>query len=77
MFQGFTGWHLLVLVIYILPLVLWIISLVQIAKSRATGTNIALWVLVTTLIPLIGAILWFTIGKRTASPQEPGIQSPQ
>ena len=77
MFQGFTGWHLLVLVIYILPLVLWIISLVQIAKSRATGTNIALWVLVTTLIPLIGAILWFTIGKRTASPQQPGIQSQQ
>ena len=77
MLQGFTAWHAIVLVISASPLILWIISLVQIAKSRAAGTTIALWVLVTTLIPLIGAILWFSIGRRTASPQEPKIQSVQ
>lgn len=75
--SGFTGWHMLVLLVFAVPAVLWIIAMVQIAKARATGATIALWILIITLIPLVGAILWFAIGKRSAAPQDPRAPSAQ
>jgi hypothetical protein len=77
MLSGFTGWHVLVLLVFVVPAVLWIIAIMQIAKTRATGTTIALWILIITLIPLVGAILWFAIGKRSAAPQDPRTASTQ
>lgn len=69
MFSGLTGWHLLLF--SPVPFVLWIIALVQIARSRAAGGTIAVWIVIVTLLPLVGPIVWFVVGKRTASKTVP------
>ena len=71
MFAGLTGWHVIILLLSLAPFVLWIIALVQIATSKATGGTIALWVVIVTLFPLVGAIVWFAVGKRTAAQSTP------
>jgi len=67
MISGFTGWHVLILLMSVIPLILWIVALVQIGGSRAPGTTIWFWIVIVTLLPLVGAILWFAIGRRAAS----------
>lgn len=67
MFSNFAGWHVIILLLWLAPFVLWLVALIQIAQTRAPGGTIALWIVIITLIPLIGPILWFTVGKRTAT----------
>jgi Phospholipase_D-nuclease N-terminal len=58
--------HILIAAFFLLvPLVLWIIALIQIAASKAAAGPIVAWIVLTTLIPWIGAILWFTIGRKS------------
>lgn len=66
MFAGLTGWHLIILMFWLAGFVLWIVALIQIVQSRAPGGTIALWIVVITFVPLLGAILWLAIGRRTA-----------
>ena len=72
MFSGLTGWHLMILsVVFLIPFVL---AAVSIARNRtSTGLEKAVWVLVILLFPLLGAILWFVIGRRSnrESPERP------
>jgi predicted lipid-binding transport protein (Tim44 family) len=72
-FSGLTGWHLIILLLSLAPFVLWIIALVQIAMSKAAGGTIALWIVIVTLFPLIGAIVWFAVGRRTATQNIPAV----
>jgi hypothetical protein len=68
MFAGLTGWHLIILTLLGLPqLILWIVALVGIIGSRGDSGTIALWFILITLIPIIGSILWFVVGKRTVA----------
>jgi hypothetical protein len=69
---GLAGWNLLILFVYIVPLVLWIIALVQVTGSRASGSIVALWIIIVTLLPVVGPILWFAIGRKTARQAGPG-----
>lgn len=64
MFSGLTGWHLIILsVVFLIPLVL---AMISIARNRtASGLEKAVWVLIVLLFPLLGAILWFIIGRRS------------
>ncbi|WP_438352943.1 PLDc N-terminal domain-containing protein [Microbacterium sp. CJ88] len=63
MVSGLAGWHLLILLALVIPFVL---AAVSIARNRATtGTAKAVWVLVILLFPLVGAILWFLVGRRS------------
>lgn len=72
MLTGITGWHLLILLVLLIPFIL---ALVSIARTRtATGLEKAIWVLVVLLFPLIGAILWFVIGSRAGRPRVGGGQ---
>ncbi|TAL42552.1 MAG: hypothetical protein EPN91_08005 [Salinibacterium sp.] len=51
-------------------LALWvfaIIDLILIEERRIRGLNKVLWLFVILLLPAIGAILWFTIGRGSAS----------
>jgi hypothetical protein len=60
--------------VMIVPLVLAIIALVSVARSRAslTATQTLVWVLLILLIPLLGAIAWLVAGRpRTAVPSAP------
>lgn len=66
MLSGLTGWHvMIVLSFWIVPFVLWLIALVQIAKSKAAAGPVVAWVLIVTLVPVVGAIVWFVVGRRT------------
>ena len=63
---GLGGFELLLLTIFfILPLFLWIIALVEVLKSEFKNTNDKLiWVIVILLFPIIGALLYFIIGRN-------------
>ncbi|MFJ3393227.1 PLD nuclease N-terminal domain-containing protein [Leifsonia aquatica] len=66
MLGGLAGWHALMLILWVVPFVLWVIALVQVAVSRTTAAYVIAWIAVTTLVPLIGPILWFTLGRANA-----------
>ncbi|WP_434316857.1 PLD nuclease N-terminal domain-containing protein [Leifsonia sp. P73] len=73
MLYGLTGWHVMVVLsFWIVPFVLWLIALVQIAKSKAAAGPVVAWVVLVTLIPLVGAIVWFAIGRRSLRESGPG-----
>ncbi len=44
--------------------VLWIIALIDILKSEFTGNNKIVWLLVILLIPIVGPIIYFIVGKN-------------
>ncbi|NUU07415.1 PLD nuclease N-terminal domain-containing protein [Leifsonia sp. C5G2] len=64
MFSGLAGWHVLILMVWLVPLVLWIVALVQIAQSKSEAGPTIGWIAVVTLVPLVGPILWFALGRR-------------
>lgn len=47
----------------ILHLVLWIIAAVEILSSRKSPGEKILWVLVILLLPLVGLIIYYVIGR--------------
>ena len=50
--------------ISILCLVMWIVALVDCLKS--SSSNKLVWILVIILLPFLGSILWFILGKGKA-----------
>jgi hypothetical protein len=74
---GLTGWHfMLILAFGIVPLTLWIIALVQIGGAKATSVVTVLWVALVTLVPLLGAVAWFAVGRRSVMQQPPAPPAP-
>ena len=63
---GIGGFELLlILVFFLIPAVLWIIALVDVLKSDFKDSiNKLIWVLVIILFPIVGAIIYFMIGKK-------------
>ena len=61
-FLGMIGGFelLIVLFIFLLP----VIALVSILKNEFTGNNKIVWVLVVILLPILGSLLYFAIGKN-------------
>jgi hypothetical protein len=49
--------------ISVLCLIMWIVALVDCLKS--SGPNKLVWILVIILLPFLGSILWFVIGKSS------------
>lgn len=66
MFLSLSAMHLIIVSVFLfLPTLLWIIALVDILKSNfKESNNKILWVLVVILLPVIGSILYFIIGKN-------------
>ncbi len=52
-------------IIGIIVLVLDIIALVDVLKSAMDTGNKALWIILILILPVIGMILYFLIGKKT------------
>jgi Phospholipase_D-nuclease N-terminal len=46
--------------------VAWVVALVDIVKRRheLTGASLAAWILIIIILPVLGTILYFTIGRR-------------
>jgi len=61
---GVTELFVLVCLI-IIPL--WIIALVDILKSEFKGNDKIIWLIVVIVLPVVGAILYFLIGKKQKS----------
>jgi hypothetical protein len=58
------GELLVILLFFLLPVILWISALIDILKSNFQDNNKLIWVLVVIFLPVIGAILYFVIGKK-------------
>jgi hypothetical protein len=72
MLGGLSGWHLIIsTVVFFIP---WLLSIIQIAVSRGPATPVVVWILVVTLIPLVGPILWLTIGRGSLRRERPPVQ---
>ncbi|WP_426623407.1 PLDc N-terminal domain-containing protein [Leifsonia sp. McL0607] len=66
-----VGWHLLTRTFAVVPFVLWVIALVQIALTKPAVGAVVAWIVIVTLIPLLGSILWFAIGRRSLRSDAP------
>ncbi len=54
-----------VVVLFVLvPAVILVVALVDILKSNFEGNNKLIWTFIVIVLPVIGAILYFTIGKE-------------
>ena len=54
---------------YILPIsfalvALWIIAIVDVLVNKFKGKNKILWILIILLLPVLGSILYLTIGRK-------------
>jgi hypothetical protein len=54
----------ILLFFFIMPFILCIVALVDVLRSDFEGNNKLIWVLVVILVPLIGAVLYFSIGVK-------------
>jgi hypothetical protein len=62
--DGLVGWHALILLVVALPFVL---AVIGIAADRAHAPlTKAVWVLIVLAFPLLGPVLWFVVGRRSA-----------
>lgn len=61
---GFGLPELIALICIFAPFVLWVIALIDIIKSDFAGNNKILWIIVVLLLPLLGAILYFFVGRK-------------
>jgi hypothetical protein len=60
---GIGGWEILLLSSLLVPLILWIIALVDCLKSEFSGNNKLIWVIVILFFPVVGPILYFLMGR--------------
>jgi uncharacterized membrane protein YhaH (DUF805 family) len=62
---GFIGPQELIIILMIVPLfmVLPLVALISVLTNRFEGNDKLIWVLVILLLPIIGAILYFAIGR--------------
>ncbi len=61
---GFGIPELIILLCMFVPFILWLVALVDIIRSDFTGNNKVIWLLIVLLVPLIGMILYFPIGRK-------------
>ena len=52
-----------------IAIIAWAVALVDIVRSRArfTGGQLAAWILIVVILPVVGTILYFVVGRRPAS----------
>lgn len=64
MFGNLGATELILILFFLLPAILFIVALVDILRSEFQGYNKFIWVMVVIFLPIIGAILYFVIGKN-------------
>jgi Phospholipase_D-nuclease N-terminal len=64
-YLGMIGpWQIIILIFVLLGIIPTIIALIDILKSKFNGNDKIVWVLVVLFFNLIGAILYFVIGRK-------------
>lgn len=56
--------ELCIILTIVVPLIFSAIALVDILRSEFTGQNKLIWLLVILFVPILGFILYFTIGRK-------------
>jgi hypothetical protein len=79
--------ELIVIIVILALIVLPLWALIDIVKTEFMGSNKVMWILIVLILPLIGSILYFVIGKRqktcgvgkanTQNFEEPRIRTPE
>ena len=59
-------WQIMLLLILVCALVFPILALISIFKNKFEGNDKLIWVVVVLLLPFIGSILYFIIGRPKA-----------
>ena len=49
--------------IFIVHIVLAVLAIIDIAKSKKSGGTKALWIIVAIIVPIIGPILYYLVGR--------------
>jgi len=60
---GMPGGMEIFLLIILIPVILWVLALVDCLKSEFSGDNKIVWILVIIFLPVLGSILYFTVGR--------------
>ncbi|GBD90150.1 hypothetical protein BMS3Abin04_00866 [bacterium BMS3Abin04] len=69
MFGSLGVAELVIVVIFVLiPLLLWVIPLIDILKNEFVGNNKIVWILVVLFLPVLSGILYFIIGRKQKVP---------
>ncbi len=64
-YLGMVGlWQLIIIIIAFLGIIPAVIALIDILKSKFNGNDKIIWVLVVLFFNLVGAILYFIIGRK-------------
>ena len=64
-YLGMIGpWQIIILSFVFLNLIPSIIALIDILKSKFNGNDKTIWIVVVLLFGLLGALLYFTIGRK-------------
>lgn len=64
MFESLGVAELIIVLIFIaIPLLLWVIPLIDILKNEFKGNNKIVWILVVLFLPVLGGILYLLIGR--------------
>ena len=62
--SGFGAQELSVTALTFLPLIVVILSLIDIMRNEFNGNDKVIWVLVVLFFPIIGSLLYFIIGRK-------------
>lgn len=64
-FLGMIGpWQIILILICLLGIIPTLIALIDILRNKFEGNNKLIWILVVLFFNLLGAVLYFTIGKK-------------
>lgn len=65
MFLGMIGpWQIILIFVTIFGLILPLIALIDIIRSEFEGNNKLIWVLIVIFLSILGALLYFAIGRK-------------
>jgi uncharacterized RDD family membrane protein YckC len=54
----------LLLFVFLAVGILWVLALVDILKGEFKGNDKLIWIIIVAVLPVLGAILYFVIGKN-------------
>ncbi|MEH3088753.1 MAG: PLD nuclease N-terminal domain-containing protein [Microbacterium arborescens] len=69
----------LLLIGVLLALAFWVYSIVDCALQDATrhrGVSKPVWILIVVLLPVLGGVLWFVVGRARRAPAAPARRAP-
>lgn len=70
MLSNLSAWHLLIVLMVLAVTAVWVWAFISIARADSvSGTERAVWVLIVIVAPLLGALLWFAIGRGRSRTQ--------